>query len=261
MGTMAQKSFVYKGVLTGVNSAPVEYATISIPSHRSGTLSGPDGTFSIQLPIGCSDTVLISHVSYNELRVSADKLLTMASPIIMQPKELDELVVYDCKRKKARLAGKGTRIPGGVTTFTTGSLGNEIGTVVEVKRVFEVHEFSFTVCSNNIDNARVSMNIYKTDETGMTFMNKLHAPVYADIPASDGKQKITVVPDKPLVIEPGIYFVSLMFVDCGSSADIDNGTIHFPLYIKRSYTRKGAGCGLEKVPVNMGLDVSGFEYR
>jgi hypothetical protein len=72
---------------------------------------------------------------------------------------------------------------------------------------------------------------------------------------------IIVVPEKPLLIEPGIYFVSLMLVDCACSVDVANAAIHFPLYMKKSYMRKGIGCGLEKGPVNMGLEVRGIEYR
>jgi hypothetical protein len=257
----AQENIMHCGRLVGNGGAPVEYATIGVPVCGKGTLSGIDGSFSLLLPSGCRDTVVISHVSYKELKIPADRLRATASPITMQPKELDELIVYDGKKKKTRLAGKGARIPGAVATFTTESLGHEIGTVVEVKRVFEVHEFAFNVHSSNMGSARVSMNIYKTDETGMAFTNELHAPVYVDIPASEGKQVIIVVPEKPLLIEPGIYFVSLMLVDCACSVDVANAAIHFPLYMKKSYMRKGIGCGLEKVPVNMGLEVRGIEYR
>ena len=143
--TTAQ-NITIKGKIQSEEGTAVEYATIGIPGTKNGTLSDIDGEFELTLPQGCNDTIAVSHVSYGDVKLPAALYRNNGEALIvtMQPRELQELTVYNGKRKKAKLTNRGMRFAGGVTQWTTEKLGYEIGSIIDVKRVFEVEEILFS---------------------------------------------------------------------------------------------------------------------
>ncbi len=261
--TIAQSTITITNKLINENGDVIEYATIGVPSKKTGTLSDANGIFTLNVDAEPSDTLVIRHVSYDEKKISIAECLNTTNNIVMQTKQLDEMVVYNGKRKKAQLANKGMNIAGGATLWTTTNKGCEVGSMVETKRIFELQEISFNVRSNNILGAKFSINIYKQNETTGEFTNTLCTPIYFDIPVNSDKQEIKIEVTENVIIQPGTYFVSIMFVDY-NNLDTENqqpNTIYFPLYLKSSYTRKGIMNELEFIPVNMGLSLKGIEYR
>lgn len=190
---------------------------------------------------------------------------------------LPETVVYSGKKKSKKLANRGMRVAGARTAWTPENLGQEIGSVVETDNTFRVQEISFNVMSNGIAGLKLSINIYALDEEKMQFSNIMHAPISIDVPLCSDKKKLTVSPEEQLFLVPGRYFVAVRMADCDAAVkeqwsdndkwdnkkrySMSKQSIHFPLYLKSSYTRKGIADELEKVPVNMGLAVRGIEYR
>ena len=259
--TTAQEVTIKGRILTEEGTA-VEYATIGIPGTKNGTLSGIDGEFELTLPQGCNDTIAVSHVSYGDVKLPAALYRNNGEALIvtMQPRELQELTVYNGKRKKAKLAGRGMRFAGAVTAWTAEKTGYEIGSIIDVKHAFEVEEFVFSTIRNSVENARLSVNIYSIDETESSFINVMHHPVYVNIPISDKKSEHVITANESISLFPGRYYVALKFVD-GKKQTTKDGKILFPLYLKSSYIRNGATDTPEKIPVNMGLMIKGYEYR
>ena len=260
--TIAAQNITVKGRIVSEEGAAVEYATIGIPGTKNGTLSGIDGEFELTLPQGCNDTIAVSHVSYGDVKLPAALYRNNGEALIvtMQPRELQELTVYNGKRKKAKLAGRGMRFAGAVTAWTAEKTGYEIGSIIDVKHAFEVEEFVFSTIRNSVENARLSVNIYSIDETESSFINVMHHPVYVDIPISDKKSEHVITANESISLFPGRYYVALKFVD-GKKQTTKDGKILFPLYLKSSYIRNGATDTPEKIPVNMGLMIKGYEYR
>ena len=111
----------------------------------------------------------------------------------------------------------------------------------------------------------------------MQYCNIMHTPMYVDVPILSAKQELTAYPTEQLFLAPGRYFVAVRMADCDAAVkeqwsdntmwdnrkrySMSKQSIHFPLYLKSSYTRKGIADELEKVPVNLGLTVKGVEYR
>ena len=259
--TTAQEVTIKGRILTEEGTA-VEYATIGIPGTKNGTLSGIDGEFELTLPQGCNDTIAVSHVSYGDVKLPAALYRNNGEALIvtMQPRELQELTVYNGKRKKAKLAGRGMRFAGAVTAWTAEKTGYEIGSIIDVKHAFEVEEFVFSTIRNSVENARLSVNIYSIDETESSFINVMHHPIYVDIPVSEKKSEHVITANESISLFPGRYYVALKFVD-GKKQTTKDGKILFPLYLKSSYIRNGATDTPEKIPVNMGLMIKGYEYR
>ena len=260
--TIAAQNITVKGRIVSEEGAAVEYATIGIPGTKNGTLSGIDGVFELTLPQECNDTIVASHVSFGDVKLPAALYRNNREALIvtMQPRELQELTVYNGKRKKAKLAGRGMRFAGAVTAWTAEKTGYEIGSIIDVKHAFEVEEFVFSTIRNSVENARLSVNIYSIDETESSFINVMHHPVYVDIPISDKKNEHVITANESISLFPGRYYVALKFVD-GKKQTTKDGKILFPLYLKSSYIRNGATDTPEKIPVNMGLMIKGYEYR
>lgn len=259
--TTAQEVRIKGRILTEEGTA-VEYATIGIPGTKNGTLSGIDGEFELTLPQGCNDTIAVSHVSYGDVKLPAALYRNNGEALIvtMQPKILKELTVYDGKRKKARLSNRGMKVAGAVTQWTTEKLGYEIGSIINVKRVFEVEELLFSTVLNNIENARLSINIYLMDETESNFSNVMHHPIYVDIPVSEKKNEHVIAVKENIFLEPSRYYVAVKFVDGKKQTD-KKDIMLFPLYLKESYIRNSPVDIPEKIPVNLGLEIKGYEYR
>lgn len=190
---------------------------------------------------------------------------------------LPEALVYSGKKKSKKLANKGMRVAGTRTAWTPENLGQEIGSVFETDNMFQVQEISFNVMSNGIAGLKLSINIYALNEETMQYSNVMHTPISIDVPPCNGKMDLTASPTGQLFLAPGRYFVAVRMADCDATvkeqwSDSDKWDnkkrysmskqgIHFPLYLKSSYTRKGIADELEKVPVNLGLTVKGVEYR
>ena len=260
--TIAAQNITVKGRIVSEEGAAVEYATIGIPGTKNGTLSGIDGEFELTLPQGCNDTIVASHVSFGDVKIPAAAYRNRGEDFIvtMQPKFLKELTVYDGKRKKAKLAGRGMRFAGAVTAWTAEKTGYEIGSIIDVKHAFEVEEFVFSTIRNSVENARLSVNIYSIDETESSFINVMHHPIYVDIPVSEKKSEHVITANESIFLSPGRYYVALKFVD-GKKQTTKDSKILFPLYLKSSYIRNGATDTPEKIPVNLGLEIKGYEYR
>lgn len=190
---------------------------------------------------------------------------------------LPEALVYGGKKKSKKLANKGVHVAGARTAWTPDNLGQEIGSVVETGNIFRVREISFNVMSNGIADLKLCINIYALNEEKMQYCNIMHTPMYVDVPMLSAKQELTAYPTEELFLAPGRYFVAVRMADCDATVkgqwndndkwdnkkrySMSKQSIHFPLYLKSSYTRKGIADELEKVPVNMGLTVKGIEYR
>lgn len=258
----AQQTVTIRGRVVDEEGNAVEYATIGIPGTRQGTLTDNNGSFTFKTDTTGNDTLLISHVSYEELRLAV-KDIALNADITVTPKRLNEVTVFCGKKKKAKLAGRGMRVPGGTTMWTTANVGCEIGSLVETERSFEADAITFEVRHNSMDGAKLSINIYRADEENGKFTNMLCKPIYVEIPANEEKQEINIKVNG-VVIEPGKWFVALKLVDYrkeGTKEGEETGNIFFPLYLKSSYTRSGIMEELESIPVNMGLKITGYEYR
>ncbi len=268
-----------KGRVVDEEGKTVEFVSIGIAGKGVGTVSGIDGRFALQLPAECSDTVIFSHVSYGIVAIPADELTSgdTLKTITMTTKELDEIVVVPGKRKRRRLVNRGMCLAGTETVWSPRNIGHEVGSIVKSKRVFDVDSISFKVLSNGIEGLKLSINICRTDEEGNSFTNILQKPLYTDIPVSEEKQQFTVIPQELIRLHPGIYYVSVKFVGCNESASEEwkdeeswNGPkrfemrkkcVSFPLHLKDGYKRSGAVDEPERIPINLGLEVHGCEYR
>lgn len=273
----AQQTHILKGNIVNQDGKAVEYVAVGIPGSGIGAISSADGRFRLEIPDGTVDTLEFHHVSYLTGLVPASEYNgTDSLTVTLVPAELQEAVVLGAGSKEKTLVNKGARFPAAYGVYTPDMTGNEIGSTVKVRHRFQIKEFNFKVAVNTIEECKVSLNVYRITEG--IFRNIMTVPLYIDIRTSSRPVSYRAAPSATMILEPGEYFVSLAFVDCSDKSKaewneakdltgkaymekINENRLEFPLYFKSGYCRDTVLGEIVKSPFNMGLTVSGLEYR
>jgi hypothetical protein len=187
--------------------------------------------------------------------------------------ELDAAVVTDSKRLDKNLDGKGMKLPGVIMMMNPESVGQEIGSIIEVKHPFLVKSICFTVKENRMEGCKARINIYRlTDSNNLD--NIVTMPIYQEIPRTEKKTTFSIVPEENLELQPGEYYISFALSDISEAIEakwVNSKTwdgkeryanqledcIYFPVYVKSSYSRSTAEQPLEKWKYNIGMTVRG----
>lgn len=187
--------------------------------------------------------------------------------------ELDAAVVTDSQRKDKNLAGKGMKLPGVIMMMNPESVGQEIGSIIEVKHPFVVKSICFTVKENRMEGCKARINIYRlTDSNNLD--NIVTMPIYQDIPKTEKKTTFSIAPEESIELQPGEYYISFALSDISEAIEakwVNSKTwdgkeryanqledcIYFPVYVKSSYSRKNTDSPLTKWKYNIGMSVRG----
>ena len=187
--------------------------------------------------------------------------------------EIDAAVVTDSKRKDKNLDGKGMKLPGVIMMMNPESVGEEIGSIIEVKHPFLVKSICFTVKENRMEGCKARINIYRlTDSNNLD--NIVTMPIYQEIPRTEKKTTFSIAPEENLKLQPGEYYISFALSDISEAIEakwVNSKTwdgkeryanqledcIYFPVYVKSSYSRSTAEQPLEKWKYNIGMTVRG----
>ena len=187
--------------------------------------------------------------------------------------ELDAAVVTDGKRKDKNLDGKGMKLPGVIMMMNPESVGQEIGSIIEVKHPFLVKSICFTVKENRLEGCKARINIYRlTDSNNLD--NIVTMPIYQEIPRTEKKTTFSIVPQENLELEPGEYYISFALTEISETiadkwanskawdakeryANQLEDCMFFPVYVKSSYSRENSDSPLTKWKYNIGMTVIG----
>lgn len=187
--------------------------------------------------------------------------------------ELDAAVVTDSKRLDKNLDGKGMKLPGVIMMMNPESVGQEIGSIIEVKHPFLVKSICFTVKENRMEGCKARINIYRlTDSNNLD--NIVTMPIYQEIPRTEKKTTFSIAPEENIELQPGEYYISFALSDISEAIEakwVNSKTwdgkeryanqledcIYFPVYVKSSYSRSTAEQPLEKWKYNIGMTVRG----
>ena len=245
-----------------------------MPELQIGTIAGADGRFEIEVPC---DTLVFYHVSYQPASYPvtgpADGVL-----IVLHERELPPAVSIGGNTNEKYLMRPGTNVLKNLGVISTvlrseHPSGREIGSVAQAKKPFLVQDILFSVHSNHIPGCVASINIYRIEGEGESFVNVLHRPIYFGVPVSDETQHFDIQPEETLLLEPGRSFIAFQIVGCNNEAlqaflakkqeerKFWEMSMDFNIYLKSSYVREVALGKMEYLPVNIGVAVKGLEYR
>lgn len=186
--------------------------------------------------------------------------------------ELDAAVVKDSKRKDKNLDGKGIKLPSVIMMMNPESVGQEIGSIIEVKHSFLVKSICFVVKENRMEGCKARINIYRLTDNNLD--NIVTMPIYQEIPRTEKKTTFSIAPEENLELQPGEYYISFALSDISEAIEakwVNSKTwdgkeryanqledcIYFPVYVKSSYSRKNTDSPLTKWKYNIGMSVRG----
>lgn len=192
------------------------------------------------------------------------------------PELPESKIVSEVKAVRKQLIFKGSRIPAGVICFSPGNIGDEIGSIVTVKKRFRIEEFAFKVVSCTMPGCSVRLNVYHA-EKGDRKTGKAGAlvaePIDIEIPVNEKPEKFNINTD--ILLEPGDYYISMALTGCSEEAAkawekarsekrINDAfylaRLDFPIFLKTSFAKDCGSAELINVMSNLGLTASGTEY-
>ncbi|MBO5847386.1 MAG: hypothetical protein J6Q71_07680 [Bacteroidales bacterium] len=142
------------------------------------------------------------------------------------------------KTKRTVLKPKAKRLPAVVLLLTPNQIGQARSADIFIPRPFNLEEISFTILSNTIPGAVMSVEIYRDTCLSMP----ISSPRLITIPQAM-KQEIGIQLEKALHLSPGTYRLLLRFVECDSvhlsqslpaNSSMSSPCMKFPLYLKQS---------------------------
>ena len=274
VSVFGQDEVTVKGRIVNRQGEAVEYVQVGIPKLHRGTISTEDGRFEISVP---RDTLSFFHVSYQTgsyvVAGPADDVV-----IVMEENELPPAVFIGGDTKEKYLVRPGVKISeriGGADFYRPGGggKGSELGCIAKVRKPFLIQDIQFTILNNYIPGCVASINVYRIEEDAETFVNVLHKPMYCHIVESDTPRDYDIQPEETLLLEPGKYFIALQIVATDEEAvqrilatpetERNPRALHMAtaLYFKSSYERYSAMGKMIRIPVNIGMMVTGLEYQ
>lgn len=141
------------------------------------------------------------------------------------------------KTKRTILKPKAKRLPAVVLLLTPNQIGQARSADIFISRPFNLEEISFTILSNTIPGAVVSVEIYRDSSSAMP----IAPPSFVTVPQAK-KQEISIQLENALHLCPGTYRLLLRFVECDSvhlseslpaNSSMSSPCMKFPLYLKQ----------------------------
>ncbi len=204
------------------------------------------------------------------MRIKLALALLLLPVMIYAQEQLPPAVVIGKNTKDRYLIRPGAKVMGNqaLGAFLLRSeqdLGREIGSFVQVKKPFLVKNVLLSIKENTIPDCIAAINIYRSG-------GRKESLIF-NVAVSDKSRDYDICPEKPLVLEPGKYFIAFQIAECNKEdlkaflakpekeRGFDEMALYFVLHFKKGYGRETILDKMEHCPFNMGLAVKGLEYK
>ena len=233
----------------------VEYATVSLEGDTIGTLADAQGHFTLTIPNGKNNNLVITHVSYDRASIPFSSY-SVGKPlsIIVKDKnvKLDEVVIGK-KNKMKTILGK--KLPGPTASFRGKGQQNwlEWGPTFKAKKNWVVNDIFFTIKKSTYSRCVLSFTIYEI--RGKEYVNILNKPIYKTVTKTTQKTKLAVQPNENVILKTGKqYYVSVTIVDSDES-----GMLEFNSQLRSCIARRLSTGKTRKLPAGPIITLSGYE--
>jgi len=208
---------IISGKILDTESKPVGYVNIGIVGKNIGTVSDENGNFTLELKDQYdNDTLKFSmigfvslefkvrnfkqnHSSDKTIQIILNKSVTTLSEVTVKPKKYVTKVLGNTANSIRFTMG-----------FQSNDLGNELGTVMKIKKspTF-IENVNFNIAVNHHDSITFRLNIYKM-ENGFPSENILTEPIFVSI--AGNTRTLSVDLKKYNLIVEDDFFVSLEWI-------------------------------------------------
>ena len=243
------------GQITNERGEGVEYATVVLEGDTIGTLADAQGHFTLTIPKGKNNDLVITHVSYDRASIPFSSY-SIGKPlsIIVKDKnvKLDEVVVGK-KNKMKTILGK--KLPGPTGSFRGKWQQNRLewGPTFKAKKNWVVSDIFFTIKKSTYSRCVLSFTIYEI--RGKEYVNILNKPIYKTVTNTTQKTKLAVQPNENVILKAGKqYYVSVTIVDSDES-----GMLEFKSQLRSCIARHLSAGKARKLPAGPVITLSGYE--
>ena len=243
------------GSIFNVRGEGVEYATIALEGDTIGTLADAQGHFTLTIPKGKNNDLVITHVSYDKASIPFSSYSTgKPLSIIVKDKnvKLDEVVIGK-KNKMKTILGK--KLPGPTASFRGKGQQNwlEWGPTFKAKKNWVVSDIFFTIKKSTYSRCVLSFTIYEV--RGKEYVNILNKPIYKTVTTTAQKTKLAVQPDENIILKAGKqYYVSVTIFDSDES-----GMLEFNSQLRSCIARRLSTGKMRKLSAGPAITLSGYE--
>lgn len=231
----------------------IEYVSVIAVDDSIGVIADANGQFELEVS---SEAVRLafSHVSYEGVTVKVIEL-SSNNKVVMREKSvsLSDVSIVTSKKLKT-ITGKGMRGPGNVAISGINQSIREVGSVTSVGKSSTVEKITIPIVGCSYDKCKLSLHFYEID--GNRFIPVQHIPIYISVDKC-GKRLLAVEPTEKIILRKGRrYFVSVSLVELTG-----NGSVTFPAYFKSGYVRNLESGRQKKLPISLGLEITGREVK
>ena len=256
-----QTNIHVKGKIVNENGKEIEYVSLGILNDSIGTVTDRHGRFSIDIPKWKHANITLTHIAYKTCIVLYSQYCNRNDSLIIHMKEddhaLNEVQVTGNKFKNCQIKGSGIKFSFAQMGFVgTQNKGKEVGSVISTrKKTYAIKQVSVPVRFCTYAKCILRMNVYDITEKG-TFHNILLKPVYIEITKTSKAFTEIIKPKEDIILEPNKkFYVSLEFIDSDG-----NGSLFFPVYMKKSFLRYQSLGKFKSIPANIGMRINGMEF-
>lgn len=236
---------------------PIAYVNIGIVGAGVGTVSDTRGAFRIQVDGLPDDAVLrFSMLGYQSIDLTLDQIRQVNSPasqlIRMTPIALElPQITVNPKDYKALRAGNELTKPNLNAGFFYNDLGNELGTMVEIKsRPAFIDQVNLHLAYCLYDTIFYRLNIYRT-VSGQPVERIYSSPLIIDYRGHQGEDVFVNLQDAGILVEDD-FLVSLELI-----RELGEGGLMFcaGLFKDKTWYRKTSQAHWESANVGIGISV------
>lgn len=208
---IASAQFISGVVKDAKTNQPLPFVNVGIVGKSVGTVTDAAGAFKLNVGNNTTDILKVSMIGYQGQAFAVADLLKNETDYVMslEPEitALNEVKIQDRKWSTKQL-GNFTRSDKVIFNFGGNQLGNEVGTIINIKKSpSRLKRFTAHLLENHLtDSVKVRLNVY-TIKNGPPLNNIAPKNIYTTVHRSDKEINIDLEPYGILVSED--FFVSL----------------------------------------------------
>ena len=213
--TLFAHAQTFEGVVKDAKTnLPLPYVNVGIIGKSVGTVTDSAGRYKLNLTDHAVDSLKLSIIGYKSLTYQVDdfvKNVNSHKTLLLQPAVtiLKEVKVNNHNWKQVIL-GNTTQSKSSNTGFTSNKLGNEIGTIIKIKKspTF-LKQFNASIAREIVDSVKLRLNFYNVKD-GIPDQLLQNQNIFVTIKKGQEKINLNLEPYNILVEDK--FFVSLEWI-------------------------------------------------
>ena len=233
----------------------VEFASVYVDSIYA--VSDKEGNFSLVVPDGMKQELVISHISYQTCIIPYNvysKKTSLQLTLTEKTRNLFDITIVSGK-KLEHIVGKGVRAPGDVAFHNIKNTKYETGPLFAVNKDYYVKNAKLRVEKCTFASCTIRLIVYELK--GSKFVPVQHKPTYVKLSEISYKKDLYFCIEEPLKLQRNHKY----YIGVAVMSSSGKGEIHFPAYFKKGCVRNLCTDRKKNLPVTLGVSLDGISAK